>query len=174
MTGRGREGGFTLLELVIASAVLMVALAIAADLLSESLRLFSGSVVSLTRVREETALRRLAGDLRTLELVAGTGGTWSVLPLELADGDRRVVWALRSGRLVRAARDAASASAAPLLDDLVGFRWRAAETGWVEVALDRRAPAAPLAWRLASAQWRRRDERLESFTLGIAPRRGWR
>jgi len=174
MSGRGRERGFTLLELVIASAVLMVALAIAADLLAESLRLFSGSVVALTRSGEETALRRLAGDLRTLEPLAGTGGAWSVLPLELGDGDRRVTWALRSGRLVRAVRTPEGASAAPLLADLVGFRWRASGAGWIEVGIDRRAPEAPLAWRLASARWRQRDERLETFSLGIAPRRGWR
>ena len=159
---------------MVASAVLMVALALAADLLSESLRIFSGSVRSATRVGEETALQRLAGDLRTLELLATTAGEWSVLPLELTDGERRVTWALDAGRLVRRVVAAGGEVATPRLPDLIGFRWRADEPGWIDVVLERRAPERPLAWRLASAQWRRRDTGTETFWLGVAPRRGWR
>ena len=174
MTGRSRESGFTLLELVVATTVLMVALALAAGLFSESLQIFSGSSAALVRSGEQTALARLAADLRTLAPLAPTGGAWSVLPLELADAERRVAWGLVDGRLVRAAPTAESAGTAPLLDGVVGFRWRTVEPSWIEVALDRRAPEAPLAWRLASAQWRRRDERLETFTVGVAARLGWR
>jgi prepilin-type N-terminal cleavage/methylation domain-containing protein len=175
LSGRAREAGFSLVELVVASAVLLVALAIAADLLSESLRRFSVAGRSLVEADEENALARLRGDLRALEPVSPGDGRWSVLPLVLADEARAVAWAYAEGGLVRSQRALdGSFGAAPLLDGVVAFRWRVDPPGWVEVEITRRTPERLAAWHLASAQWKRRDERVESVTIGIATRRGWR
>lgn len=163
-----------MIELAVASLVLMVALALAADLLQESLHIFSGSVRELGRASEETARLRLSGDLRALEPPSEVSSSCSPLPLELTDAGRRVTWSLEAGRLVRTTRASGVEVSTPLLPDLIGFCWRQAEPGWIEVVLVRRTPERTLAWRLASAQWRQRDERTEVAALGIAPRRGWR
>lgn len=152
----------------------MLALAIGAELLQESQRIVAGSVRSLTQRSEETAWLRLASDLRSLDPPGELSSTCNPLPLELTDGARRVAWSLESGRLVRRTEVAGSAVATPMLADLIGFCWRQELAGWIEVSLTRRAPERALAWRLASAQWKRRDERTEALSIGVAPRRGWR
>jgi len=160
---------------MVASAVLLVALALGADLLTESLRRFAAAGRSLVESEEENAWARLRGDLRALEPVAPGDGEWSVLPLVLGDGERAVAWAYAEGGLVRSQRGSdGSFGAAPFLDDVVGFRWRVPYPGWVEVEVTRRTLRPLSAWHLASAQWRRREERLERVTVGVATRRGWR
>ncbi len=160
---------------MVAAAVLLVALALGADLLTESLRRLAAAGRSLVESEEENAWARLRGDLRALEPVAPGDGSWSVLPLVVADEERAVAWAYAEGGLVRSQRNRdGSLGATPFLDGVIGFRWRVDSPGWVEVEITRRRPDRLSAWHLASEQWRRRDERVERVTIGVATRRGWR
>jgi hypothetical protein len=168
--GRGQRGS-ALAELLVATLLLMVALAIANGLLVECLRIFASSSRDLRQPDRTLALRQLRLDLAAAEPVA-FDPYWSGedLTFRAADGWRR--WRLAGDRLVRESFDADGrpAGARPMLDGLVAFRWRAPARGLVEVEILRRVPRGDSALRAGTSAWRAVDVRLEQASVVVASR----
>lgn len=178
---RDSERGFSLLELVVATTLLLLALALGAGLLIESLRQTSAAGRTLREGDDAGALHRLRSDLRGLAPAVPATLGWESGPLVLLEEERAVAWALEGEHLVRAEVGAAAPHggedvgvSSRLLREVVAFRWRVEPPAWVEVEIVRRVPTHTPAVRLASAQWQRRGETLEATRVGAARRSGWR
>lgn len=174
-TGRG-ERGSALVELLVASIVLMVALAVANGLLVECLRIFASSSRDLRQPDRALALRQLRLDLAAADPV-GFEPYWSGEDLALRGPDGWLRWRLAGDRLVRESFDADGepVGARPMLDGVVSFQWRAPARGLVEVEVLRRVPRGDSALRAGSSAWRAVDERLEAASVVVASRTGrWR
>jgi type II secretory pathway component PulJ len=129
---REREGGFTLVELVVATAVLLLAVLLACDLLDQSGRLLHHSVRRALDPYALVAGELLRNDLRGSALPGVTDPRFVHWPLELATEDGKVVW-MRSddGALVRRAGGVEHA----YVPQVRSFRWRQlgdAVEVWVE------------------------------------------
>ena len=168
---RAAERGFTLLELVIASTILMLALLLASGLLVESARVFASAARELREPDDALALRQLAEDLRAAAPVFGG----SADRIDAVGIERTVRWELVGERLDRRLFDASGADlgARPMLDQVVTFRWQPLGAGVVRVELVRRRPKAGAALRAATAHWSPLSETLESATLVVGSRQVW-
>jgi prepilin-type N-terminal cleavage/methylation domain-containing protein len=138
---RRREAGFTLLELVVATAVLLLAVLLACDLLSESGRLLHHSV---RRARDPWTLlpaELLRNDLRgtatplvlrpLLPPELPPLHAWQTRAMLLQTADGQVTWQrLPDGRVTRRA---AGGVGRVYLQDAASFRWRLMEANAVEV-----------------------------------------
>ena len=136
---RGQRG-FSVLELVVAMAVMLFALLFACDLLDESGRLLHHS---MRRARDPLPL--LAGELLRNDLRAARPqpeGGWTSGPLALEVlGEGPVVWRRQGEQLWRAG----GGGGRPRLGRVVGWRWRALPRGAVEVRIELAASGTWLA-----------------------------
>ena len=172
-TSRNREpnGGFTLVELTIASLLLLIALALATSLFLESLRVFGAAGLRVTDPLPELASIRLRRDLR-----GATSPTpvpvpvWrtGVLTVDRPDGST-VQWSLEGDRLVRIAAGPEGPVARALLDRVAAWRWRAwpQHTYEVEIAFVRIAPTF-----VSATSGRRADPELDWIRLRATTRGG--
>jgi prepilin-type N-terminal cleavage/methylation domain-containing protein len=118
--GGGRQGGFTLVEMLIALLVMLVGMLIVADLLDESARLLHHSVRRSRDGFATLAGELLRNDLRGAVVAPANDGSWEHAPLRLVTGDGAVTWR-RRGQDVE--RDAGGAGRS-LLRRVTAFRWR--------------------------------------------------
>ena len=129
---RAAQRGFSVLELVVAMAVMLVALLIACDLLDESARLLHHSTRRARDPLPLLATELLRNDLRAAR-PPGPAGSWTSGPLALdVPGEGLVVWRRQGDRLWRAG----GAADRPRLGGLAGWRWRALPHGAVEVRIE--------------------------------------
>lgn len=129
---RRREAGFTLVELAVATAVLLLAVLLACQLLDESGRLLQHSVRRALDPSDLIAAELLRNDLRGSAPPGVTDPQFVHWQLELATEDGRVVW-MRSddGVLVRRAGGVEHG----YVQGVRSFRWRPlgnAVEVWVE------------------------------------------
>lgn len=128
--GSRRDAGFTLVELLVACAVMMVALLLAAQLFEESGRVFAHSVARERDPWAPLAEEWLRDDLRSShppdapEFEEQHGP----LVLTLSSGET-VSWQREGTTLVRAE---VGGAARTLLQQVDGWRWRALPRGAVE------------------------------------------
>jgi hypothetical protein len=123
----GREAGFTLVELAVATLVLMLAVLLACDLLAESGRVLHHSV---PRSRDPWTL--LAAELLRNDLRGGSfrsDSSWDRLRLTL-EGEGLVEWARESDELVRTVEHGRRFS---YLRNVRDFRWDMHDGGAIEV-----------------------------------------
>lgn len=159
--------GFTLVELVVAMAVLSVALMIASGLLLESMRIFSATGRELREPASELALRLLREDIRAAVPITG-----SCAPLELHRADRTERWELLGERLVRRGIGplGENLGARPMLDQVFRFSCAPLGRGLVQIEIVRRKPAGGSALRAPTSAWRSHGETLEAATVVAASR----
>ena len=178
MTGRPREAGFSLIELLVSMLVLLVVLMVTNGLLVESLRIFSNSGRELREPGTELALRLLREDLHaSAPLPAGIGSP--SLPVHVALDYRRPerteAWEMDGSRLVRRSYDLDGVllGTRPMLDGMVTFEWWTPAPGLVQVRLVRRKPAGASALRVATAAWKSVGETLEAAEIAAGSRITW-
>lgn len=125
---RDAEAGFTLIELAVATVVLLLAVLLACDLLDESGRVLHHSVRRARDPWPLLAAELLRNDLRGTQPPAGAMGS-DLLRLHTADGE--VVWQRDAdGRLSRRV-DGGPRRA--YLQDVRGFRWYRHSGNTIEV-----------------------------------------
>jgi type II secretory pathway component PulJ len=165
---RSTESGFSLLELVVAGFILLVALTLANQLLVESQRRIAVSVRELREPEDVLALRLLREDLRASAPIYGSGA----VPLECTRPGMTARWEWVEDRLERRVFDETyvDQGARVMLDQIVAFRWRTIVPGAVEVEIVRRRPKIGGALRAGSERWRPVAETLESVRLVGASR----
>ena len=163
---RGQRG-FSVLELVVAMAVMLFALLLACDLLDESGRLLHHS---MRRARDPLPL--LAGELLRNDLRAARPqpeGDWTSGPLALdLPGEGPVVWHRQGEQLWR---DDGGGGGLPRLGRVSGWRWRALPRGAIEVRIELEASGTWLAHSRAGLP-RRDDARPEVLRMLVASRGG--
>lgn len=156
-----RERGFTLIELLVSMLVMLLVLMVTNGLLVESLRIFSNSGRELREPGTELALRLLREDLHaSLPL---SDAPWSHTGLPCHRPGRIEVWEMDGNRLVRRSYDPSWTllGTRPMLDNMIGFRWRTISPGVVKVELERRKPAGASALRVSTAAWKSVGDTLE-------------
>lgn len=168
---RHGEGGFTLVEVAIATLVFLLVLLVTNGLLIESLRLFSLAGRELREPQELAALRLLREDLHAAETPVPSLPTD---PLLARQADGFALWQLVGHRLERhlLALDGTDRGRRPMLDGMIAFRWQVTAPGLTEVTLVRRRPLGASGWRAASAAWRPLGETLEQATVVVSTRLG--
>lgn len=168
---RCRTRGFTLLELTIASGILLLVLAVATESLIAAGRLFALAPRNLRGGEPELAERQLRGDLAAGMLVAGSGFPDEALTLE-RDGIR-IVWELEGEQLRRRVEDPAAATAEGrlMLDGVLAFRWFELSARAVEVQIVRRTARPLSAAHLATPGWSRAGAQMEALVVTVAARR---
>jgi hypothetical protein len=158
-----RKAGFTIVELVITLAVLMVAMMIASGLLLEAIRIFSASGREQREPSSELALRLLREDIRTSAPITDGGGT----SLVCRRPDRTDIWELAGDRLMRRGVGplGEDLGSRPMLDRVQVFSWSAMGGGLVRIQVTRRRPAWASSIRAPTSAWRSVSETAESATL---------
>ena len=129
---RRREAGFTLVELAVATLVLLFAVLLACDLLAESGRLLGHSARRARDPYPLLAAELLRNDLRGAAPPApGMSGMWEHGPLQLQTQEGLVIWQRdAAGRL---ARRVVGGNPRAYLQDVRSFRWRLLSGNAVEV-----------------------------------------
>ncbi|MDX1630367.1 MAG: prepilin-type N-terminal cleavage/methylation domain-containing protein [Thermoanaerobaculia bacterium] len=165
------QGGFTLVETLIASLILLLALALATSLFLESLRVFGAAGLRLTDPLPELASEHLVRDLRGARSPGGIPvPAWRSEPLTLARPEGTTVrWSLVDDRLVRTVAGPTGPVRRPLLDRVVGWRWRSwpQHTYEVEVLFVRIGPDF-----VAASRGRRSDPELDRIRIRATTRGG--
>jgi type II secretory pathway pseudopilin PulG len=139
-------GGFSLLELVVATLVLSTVLLFVAQGLQESQRQVVEAQRSLMRGSSQLAVALLRLDARSARSVAPGLGGWSTDPLVLTlpDGSY-VAYATAGDRLERVVLDSGGReqSRQVVARELLAFRWQRPAAGLLEVAIALRPPPRP-------------------------------
>lgn len=118
---RKGEAGFTLIELAVATVVLLVAVLLACELLAESGRLLHHSVRRARDPWPLLAAELLRNDLRAARPPAVVDARFTHAQLDLSIGDDLVVWKRSDdGYLTRVAGGVERA----YIQDVRSFRWR--------------------------------------------------
>lgn len=164
---RPAERGFSLLELMIAVALMIVALALANELLIESQRRLAIGARAQLEPDDSLALRLLRDDLRAAAPIAGWSG-----PLDCRRPELTARWELDGETLQRRTFDLddVDRGARAMLDRVVAFRWRPLAAGAVEVEIVRRRMKQGIALRAGSARWHQIAETLETTRVVAASR----
>ncbi len=169
---RRAERGFSLLELMIAVALMIVALALANELLIESQRRLAIGARAQLEPDDSLALRLLRDDLRAAAPIAGWSG-----PLDCRRPELTARWELTGETLQRRTFDLddVDRGARAMLDRVVAFRWRSIASpsssgGGVEVEIVRRRLEPGIALRAGSARWHQIAETLETTRVVAASR----
>lgn len=153
-----RRAGFTVLEFVIAAALVLLIFALVADLMLRSQQRIAHSGVRNREMPVELAFDRLRLDIRSSDAVAliFSAGLWTPDPLvTLGRSGGDVAWAFADGVLVRyPAGSTDENDRVPVLRNVESFRWRKVEgpsrtTVEIEVVVDE---AGPLTARTGAAQ----------------------
>lgn len=175
-----RAGGFSLLELVVSLVLVALILALSVRLLMESQIVFQ----EWQRLAPRPIVRLGEGLIRAdvqsacrVEPAVGSWlgmGHWSADPLVLvyADG-RRVRYDENAGSLMRSleSEDRGVVGGRPMLQGVVGWRWRLLEGAVVEIDLAYSRPRDPGSQIAGSRALRRaREMRLENLRLTYALR----
>jgi type II secretory pathway component PulJ len=169
-----RQRGSTLLELVVATAISMLGLWLAADLLTESARRLAVAGREMRQPIGTLTERLLRRDLQAA--IGGFAedplGSTAGLALSRPDGET-IVYLVEAGALVRVDLDPSGAERGRrvLLRDVVAWRWRVPYAGLLEVEVGWRRELAATD-RLATPRWRDRAPGVESFRLLVASRGG--
>jgi len=168
---RRAAAGFSLLELTISFLILIVALALAAQLLLAAQRQLIRGSARLVAPPAALWAEQLRLDASTATAVAAAGSTWRASPLELAYGDgRRVRYRNDDRRLLRQAwrqGEATPSSGRPMVASVDGFHWRVLPGGLrplLEVEVVYRRPG------LVSSTRRGGPPRLDRRTVRVALR----
>ncbi|MEM1247346.1 MAG: hypothetical protein AAGA81_15395 [Acidobacteriota bacterium] len=184
MNERGRsDGGFTVVELLISAALLLLGIFLATQILLESQRLFLRTQRTLVAEETDFATQRLRTDLRTADFpslpLLAVDGRWMTTTLTLRRGTGSIVWSLEDGSLVRRELDAAGdvSTERTLLQRLDSWRWRALTSSLVEVETGVLRESSPTGSALLLER-ERRNTRLETTTVrayfrGRSGRRRW-
>lgn len=169
--GDADQRGFTLVEMAIASLILLLALALATSLWLESLRVFGAAGLRARDPLPELASERLRRDLRATTSPGGVPlPAWRSDPLGVRGPDgSTVLWSLEGDRLVRTTAGPTGSVTRPYLDRVVGWRWRSwpQHSYEVEVVFVRVAPAF-----VSAAGGRRADPELHRLRLRATTRGG--
>lgn len=172
---KGGTAGFTLIELVVSLAVVLLVFLLAGQLLLEAARLSSFATRRALDPLPEVARAALVADLRTARPPPASPGLWNRAPLELDLGDgRRVVWGEEGGRLVaRESGPGGSGGPRAYLDGVVRWRWRLLAGGLVEVDVEIRRTLGPFLQRMTAPLTRLPSgERSERLDVVVLPRGG--
>ena len=119
--------GATLLELVVALALVSIALLISGDLILASARLERRATSELLNPDATLAGVWLRRDVDNARALSSSAGVWSVLPFRIAMQDGATVeYNLDDGTLVRRELSASTPASAEqqLLHGVVSWRWR--------------------------------------------------
>lgn len=150
--GRGSAAGYTLVEMVVALAVLAVALALAAGLLREAAWTLAGAAREARAPLAPLAAATLRRDVRASAGVAPHplaipgSPVWLSDPLVLrGHPEGSVVYALEDDRLVRRVLppDGGAPRERDVLRDMTVWGWRLPAPGLVEVRVAFAPPAPP-------------------------------
>lgn len=139
MAPRAAERGFSVVELLISAALLLLAVLMATQILLESQRLFLRSQRELVAEDTDFATHRLRSDLRSADFpslpIVALDGRWMTSPLTLRRGAGSIVWVLDGEALVRRelAADGEVSAERIMLQRLDSWRWRALSTSLIEV-----------------------------------------
>jgi hypothetical protein len=143
----GSELGMTLLELVVAMGLLVVALLVSTQLITWSLRLVEREGRALRDPALDVAAAQLRRDVQAASFVLAGPEGWSQAYLELRRQNGETVrFLVAGGTLWRNVVDLTGVEREhrALLHGLSGWRWRALTSRLVEVELMTRPPAEPL------------------------------
>jgi len=152
--GRRSQAGFTLLEAVVALAVVSVALYLAAGLLREAQVLSAAAGRQLTDPLAGVVAARLRADVQGADAVAppAPGGVWTSGPLCLAERRHQglLCWTAAGSELHRSfLGEAGGTSDATWLRSLVAWRWRLPAAGLVDLEVAYLRSAEPWRWRMS-------------------------
>ena len=182
-TAIGRsEGGFSLLELVVAGGLLALALLMASQILLESQRLMTRTNRSLVGDSDAFASALIEADLRagsyvTLSSPEVLAGEWVQEPLEiLKRSGERIVYEQSDGSLVRRSIDATGAETGARTVQRTSERWtwRALNRRLFEVRIERRVPSVPRGAALLQDRERRVERTEEVIVRAYLRDRGGR
>lgn len=171
--------GFTLVELLVALAVLLLVLLLAGQILLESQRMLLRTAAELEGGPTELAISLLESDLQSARSIANPRLLWTGAPLRLeGHPDGRLRWEVRDSRLERVLSDARDRDLERrvVVREVVTWRWRSIPPRLVDVALGvarTRAPRGPAL--LARGAGTRRELREESLRVALrgAGGRSW-
>jgi hypothetical protein len=170
-----RQAGFTVLEMMVAAAVMMVAILLASRLLVESQIEMQRRLAELGNPQPRYAEARLRHDLEGAAVVPALLPDWRQggLQLTLAQGGR-VLWRERGGLLERVQLDAIGQEVVVqrLLGDMAGWRWRRPLPGLVDVHLRFRVAQVTGAQALGNRRGGWPGFREEELWLRVAQRVG--
>lgn len=172
---RRAEAGFSLLEMIVVAFLIAVSLALSVDLLREAQTLSAGATRKLADPLGSLATARLRKDLQGSRRIVGLGLFWSSEPLSVTGyHPNTIITYRREGevleRLLFDLSTGALVSREEQLRGVVGWRWRQAAPGLVDVELTyRRAPELS-AYRLDGAPGRRPADVWETEALRLALR----
>ncbi len=121
-----RRRGYSLLELIIALALVSTTLIIASEMLLARERQLARAVRVANRMSAEQALHQLRRDLRAGSGILGTAAAWQEGPLVISQADGVLItWSVIGDSLMRGLSDASgSQGTRPMLDRVTGLRWR--------------------------------------------------
>ena len=178
-----REGGFTVVELLISATLLLLALFLATQILLESQRLFLRTQRTLLAEETDFATQRLRSDLRTADFpslpILALDGRWMTTDLTLRQGTESIEWAVEGTSLVRRvlASDGEVSAERTMLQTIDSWRWRALSSSLVEVETGVARQSSPRGSALLLER-ERRSTSLETTTVraycrGRAGRQRW-
>jgi prepilin-type N-terminal cleavage/methylation domain-containing protein len=175
---RRRAAGFSLVELVVATALVALALALAARLLAETQRRYAAAAREQLDPDPAVALAMLRADAQSAAGAAGVfaPGHESPGPLELVGHPAGTVrWEIAGGDLVRSVLDPAGRPQGRLLllRDAGYWGW-SEERGLLTARVGYRRHRAPQLRAAGSARPERAPETVELATLTVAWRGGTR
>lgn len=163
--------GFTLVELMIATAIFLLVLLLTGQILLESQRMLLRTAAELETGPTELAVALLESDLQSAHAVDGWPMIWSSSTLVLIDHpDGPLRWEVRESRLERVLLDerGREVSRRVVLRDVAAWRWRSLLPRLVDVEIGVRQAKAPRGPALLARSGRIRTElRRESLRVAL-------
>ena len=138
-TCRRLQAGFTLVELMIATALIMLTLILALSLIQANHRQMQAVDANIEKAVMEAGVERIRRDLRSATRVTLIVPRWVDAPLILElDNGTQLIYTRDDRGLVRrevSTRPGAQGSELVLMRDIVGFRWRSPGSRLVDFEL---------------------------------------
>lgn len=170
---RRRAGGFSVLELVVASLVLLVAVALAARLLQDVGMQIAWSGRKTLEVSPNLALEQLRTDLRGSFGTADSLGMWQGAPLAVQGSSTGygIVYLIEDGQLLRRTTDPSGKVEQRLvLDKVVDLRYRINRNA-VEIELEFLRMQPPLRRDTAAGMRELVSPERRKMSIMVGPRR---